>query len=139
MSLIASRLFRFLISWIPFMAYAVRQYMNLRMMIMGRRMATDNSKENNHMTQLGIDFMESQIKDPELREIVRPYSKCNLHSHAPILLLLGLCEADVRGQIIASDLYISTTSTRLLQSQTAQSPGRGSLDIRKKALYRRIR
>jgi cation diffusion facilitator CzcD-associated flavoprotein CzcO len=70
------RLFRFAISWIPLFAYLVRQRMNLRMMILGRQMATDHSKENDRMTKLAVDFMESQIQDPELQELVRPYSKC---------------------------------------------------------------
>lgn len=39
-------------------------------------MATDNTKENDQMTKAAIDFMESQIKDPILREKVRPRSKC---------------------------------------------------------------
>jgi cation diffusion facilitator CzcD-associated flavoprotein CzcO len=75
-SLTNHRWFRFAISWIPFFAYLFRQRMNVRMMLMGRKMATDNTPENDRMTKMAVDFMESQIKDPKLREIVRPYSKC---------------------------------------------------------------
>jgi hypothetical protein len=51
--------------------------MNVRMMLFGRKAATDNSPENDLMTKSAIEFMESQVKDPKLREIVRPNSKCN--------------------------------------------------------------
>ena len=50
--------------------------MNLRMMYYGKVMATDGTPENDMMTRQAINFMESQIEDPELREKVRPYSKC---------------------------------------------------------------
>lgn len=52
--------------------------MNLRMMRLGRAMALDYDPANDRMTTMAIDFMESQISDPELREKVRPYSKCEL-------------------------------------------------------------
>lgn len=50
--------------------------MNLHMMRNGRKMATDGHPLNDQMTQLATKFMESQIKDPELRNLVRPDSKC---------------------------------------------------------------
>lgn len=31
---------------------------------------------NDQMTQLATTFMESQIEDPKLREVLRPNSKC---------------------------------------------------------------
>jgi hypothetical protein len=72
------RLFRMALNWIPGFAYLVRLRMNIRMMIMGRKMATDGDPVNDAMTQQAIDFMESQIVDPELRETLRPKSKCKL-------------------------------------------------------------
>ena len=71
-------MFRTALTWIPFFAYFVRLRMNVRMMIMGRKMATDGDPVNDATTQQAIEFMESQIKDPELREILRPKSKCKL-------------------------------------------------------------
>jgi hypothetical protein len=56
--------------------------MNLRMMKMGRKMAIDGDPVNDAMTQQAIQFMESQIKDPELREKLRPKSKCTLNKLA---------------------------------------------------------
>ena len=64
--------------WIPGFAYLVRQRMNLRMMMFGKKAATDNSPQNDLMTRTAVNFMESQVKDPKLREIVRPNSKCIL-------------------------------------------------------------
>ncbi|OQV01812.1 hypothetical protein CLAIMM_07103 [Cladophialophora immunda] len=70
-----SRLFRWAIKWIPLFAWVVRTYMNLEMMRNCRPMATDGNPMNDKMTQEAINFMESQISDPELREKVRPHSK----------------------------------------------------------------
>ena len=53
--------------------------MNLRMMYYGRAMATDGTDLNDQMTRTAVTFMESQISDPELREKVRPNSKCKQH------------------------------------------------------------
>lgn len=50
--------------------------MNLTMMKMGRKMATDGDPVNDAMTAQAVRFMESQISDLELREKLRPYSKC---------------------------------------------------------------
>lgn len=50
--------------------------MNLQMMKMGRKMATDGDPLNDAMNKKAIEFMESQIKDPELRKKLRPESKC---------------------------------------------------------------
>ncbi|KAI8933950.1 hypothetical protein NX059_008724 [Plenodomus lindquistii] len=70
-----SRLFRWALKWVPFFAQAVRARMNLRMMIYGPKMATDGHPLNDKMTQSAVSFMESQIKDPELRDLVRPDSQ----------------------------------------------------------------
>ncbi len=50
--------------------------MNLEMMRECRPMATDGDHMNDKMTREAIAYMESQIQDPELRERVRPHSKC---------------------------------------------------------------
>ena len=50
--------------------------MNLRMMYYGKKMATEGHPLNDRMTAQANEFMESQISDPELREKVRPTSKC---------------------------------------------------------------
>ncbi|KAF2846859.1 FAD/NAD(P)-binding domain-containing protein [Plenodomus tracheiphilus IPT5] len=70
-----SGFFRWAFKWIPLFAWFVRARMNLRMMIKGRKMATDGDPLNDQMTQLAVTFMESQIKDPELRKILMPNSK----------------------------------------------------------------
>ncbi|KAK4946331.1 hypothetical protein LTR10_014529 [Elasticomyces elasticus] len=70
-----SSLFRWAIRWVPLFAWFIRQRMNLRMMRLGRAMATDGDPLNDQMTATAVKFMESQISDPELREKVRPYSK----------------------------------------------------------------
>ncbi|OAL45651.1 FAD/NAD(P)-binding domain-containing protein [Pyrenochaeta sp. DS3sAY3a] len=69
------RLFRWALRWVPFFAWCIRMRMNLRMMKMGRKMATDGDPVNDAMTAQAVKFMESQISDPELREKLRPYSK----------------------------------------------------------------
>jgi cation diffusion facilitator CzcD-associated flavoprotein CzcO len=71
-----SGLFRWAVRWVPGFVWLARQRMNVRMMRFGKRAATDNSPENDLMTKTAIDFMEKQIQDPKLREIVRPHSKC---------------------------------------------------------------
>ena len=50
------------------------------MMINGVHMATDGSEMNDTLTKQAIDYMESQIRDPLLQDILRPYSKCKLFS-----------------------------------------------------------
>lgn len=50
--------------------------MNLRIMMNGRKVATDGHPLNDQMTQSAISFMESEVTDPELRNLVRPDSKC---------------------------------------------------------------
>jgi cation diffusion facilitator CzcD-associated flavoprotein CzcO len=80
-----SRLFRWAVRWIPGFAYLVRLRMNFRMMRMGMGLATDNSTGNDGMNRTAVQFMESQIIDPELREKLRPDSKCTSPS-SPILL-----------------------------------------------------
>ncbi|KAL6228768.1 hypothetical protein BDW75DRAFT_226288 [Aspergillus navahoensis] len=66
---------RWAMKWVPFFAWFLRARLNLRMMINGRKMATEGDPLNDKMTQLAATFMESQIKDPELREILQPDSK----------------------------------------------------------------
>jgi hypothetical protein len=77
-------LFRFAVAYLPLFAWLVRLRMNLRMMRYGKKMATDGHPENDVMTKKAVEFMESQIRDPQLREKVRPNSKCefqNLDTH----------------------------------------------------------
>lgn len=75
-TLTPTSLFRWAFRWIPLFAWFIRLRMNIRMMRMGRAMATDGDPLNDQMTTAAVKFMESQISDPELREKVRPYSKC---------------------------------------------------------------
>jgi hypothetical protein len=38
--------------------------------------ATDKTAENDLMTRTAEQFLEKEVKDPELREILKPHSKC---------------------------------------------------------------
>jgi hypothetical protein len=62
--------------------------MNLTMMKMGRKMATDGDPVNDAMTAQAVKFMESQIHDPNLREVLRPHSKCKSPSVRSIASVL---------------------------------------------------
>lgn len=46
-------------------------------------MSTDNDPLNDSMTKAAIDYMEFEIKDPKLREVLRPHSKCQYSSKRP--------------------------------------------------------
>ncbi|KAH7082310.1 hypothetical protein FB567DRAFT_605627 [Paraphoma chrysanthemicola] len=70
-----SSFYRWAFKYVPLFAWLVRARLNLRMMILGRKMATEGDPVNDQMTQLATTFMESQIQDPGLREILRPDSK----------------------------------------------------------------
>ena len=41
-----------------------------------RRVAMDNTRENDAMNRAAKQFLESEVKDPYLREILTPHSKC---------------------------------------------------------------
>ncbi|KAH8816705.1 hypothetical protein F5884DRAFT_873456 [Xylogone sp. PMI_703] len=69
-----SWLFRFACSWIPMFAYLVRQRMNWRMRL-NMLSATNMTKQNDTMTKMAEDWLEHEVKDPELRELLKPHSK----------------------------------------------------------------
>jgi len=37
----------------------------------------DNTRENDAMNRTAKQFLESEVKDPDLREILMPHSKCS--------------------------------------------------------------
>ena len=39
--------------------------------------ATDGSERNDMLTKAAVEFMKAEVKDPELREILEPKSKCH--------------------------------------------------------------
>lgn len=53
---------------------------NLGAMRYGPLLATDGSESNDAMTKQAIEYMEAQIEDPKLREILRPNAKCLLQN-----------------------------------------------------------
>lgn len=46
-------------------------------------MATNDSDWNLKMTKQALDFVDREIKDPELRAKVKPYSVCKSLIHSP--------------------------------------------------------
>ncbi|KEF51206.1 uncharacterized protein A1O9_12709 [Exophiala aquamarina CBS 119918] len=70
-----SWLFRFCLKYVPWFAWIVRQRMNLRMMMYGKETARNNSPQNDAMNRMAVSFMESQVEDPKLRQILRPTAK----------------------------------------------------------------
>jgi hypothetical protein len=38
--------------------------------------ATDMTKENDIMAKVADDFLKQEVKDPALRELLEPHSKC---------------------------------------------------------------
>lgn len=60
----------------PFFAFFQRLIINLWVIRFGQKLATDGDDMNDDMNQKAVEYMESQIKDPKLREIVRPNAKC---------------------------------------------------------------
>ena len=61
--------------WVPFFAYFVRQRMNFRMRL-NMRTATNMTDENDVMTRASESFLEQEVKDEKLREMLKPHSKC---------------------------------------------------------------
>jgi hypothetical protein len=53
--------------------------MNLRMMYYGKKMATEHTTWNDRMTKMAHNFLDREITDPKLRDLIRPQSKCNDH------------------------------------------------------------
>lgn len=68
---------------VPFFARAVRARMQLRMMMDGPKMATAGHCTNREMMQYATEFIEPQIKDPELRGLMRPETEC-LYQSFPV-------------------------------------------------------
>jgi hypothetical protein len=78
--------------------------------------ATNKTVENDLMTQTAEQFLEKEVKDPELREILKPHSKCKY--------CFSVARQSWNADIIkttASDLSDSTTSIVLSSSPIAQS------------------
>jgi hypothetical protein len=66
-------------TWVPFFAYFVRQKMNFRMRL-NMKVATNMTDENDVMTRASERFLEQEVKDEKLREILNPRSKCKYPS-----------------------------------------------------------
>ena len=69
------RLFRWACAWIPFFAYFVRQRMVFRLRH-NRKVAIEGTSENAAMSRAAEQFLEKEVKDPDLCELLRPRSKC---------------------------------------------------------------
>lgn len=57
---------------IPYFAYIMRVLAMLQLWFLGRYMVTQGSFGNEYLTRKSHEFLEEQIKDPKLRELLRP-------------------------------------------------------------------
>ncbi|KAK5311793.1 hypothetical protein LTR93_011591 [Exophiala xenobiotica] len=110
-------MYRWALKWVPFFAFFQRFVVNVWVMRYGQRLATDGSDMNDDMSQKAVEYMESQIKDPKLREILRPNAK--YYSKRPLALDNFYSSLAKPNCTVVRDTLVSYTEAGVLSRDAA--------------------